>query len=164
MRTYTAAQLATGVPLNKVGGVPKHAITSPPLQIDRAGRVYVFDGRDLIRFGGLTMDAPRALLRADSLFMPTALPGDVTLVIDALGVVRAVRDDGGLAWTVNIGGVPLRPALSDDGRRVLLLAQAGAMIVDTATGQQVAATCGWRFGAWPTPPQVTNLGALSLCE
>ncbi len=164
LRTYTAAQLATGVPLNKVGGVPKHAITSPPLQIDRAGRVYVFDGRDLIRFGGLTMDAPRALLRADSLFMPTALPGDVTLVIDALGVVRAVRDDGGLAWTVNIGGVPLRPALSDDGRRVLLLAQAGAMIVDTATGQQVAATCGWRFGAWPTPPQVTNLGALSLCE
>ncbi|MBL8621465.1 MAG: hypothetical protein JNK64_09185 [Myxococcales bacterium] len=164
LRTYTAAQLATGVPLNKVGGVPKHAITSPPLQIDRAGRVYVFDGRDLIRFAGLTMDAPRALLRAESLFMPMALPGGVTLVADAMGTVRAVRDDGGLAWSVNVGGVPQRPALSDDGGRVLLLAQAGALVVDTATGQEIAATCGWRFGAWPTPPQASNLGALSLCE
>lgn len=164
LRTYTAAQLATGVPLNKLGGVPKHAITSTPLHIDRAGRVYVFDGRDLTRFASLSMDAPRAVLRADSLFVAAALPGGATLVADAMGTVRAVRDDGALAWSVSVGAVPQRHALSDDGRRVLLLARAGALIVDSGTGQELAATCGWQFGAWPSPPQATNLGALSLCE
>lgn len=164
LRSYTAAQLASGVPLNKVGALPKRTLTVSPMHIDRRGRLYVFDGRDLTRYASATMDGPQALLRADSVYLAAALPGDLTLVADAQGAVRAVRDDGALAWTVNVGGVLTRQALSADGRRALLLTQTGAPIVDTATGDALGTTCGWRFGAWPTPPQVTNLGAPSLCE
>ena len=164
-RTYTGAQLATGVPVNKLGTVTRTPLGSVPSLIDGAGRPYEFDGRDLIRYESLAKQTPTRLLHLDNLHLVTRVPGtDGVLVADSNGTVRAVAADGTLRWSTSLGNPLSRLATSADGSRAVLVAVTGTRVVDLATGDDLTLACGWQFGAWPTPPAIVNLGVPSLCE
>ncbi|MBK9035308.1 MAG: hypothetical protein IPL61_29320 [Myxococcales bacterium] len=165
VRTYTAAQLATGVPLTKLGDVPSRTMTAQPLLVDSAGRVYMFDGRTVTRYASAAADDPHAFDYRQSIEQIIGVPGtDTAILADVNGATTAMALDGSVRWSASLGTSLSRLTLARDGRRALLMSMAGAVVLDTATGAIVASRCGWRFGAWPTAPQAVNNPFESACQ
>lgn len=167
LRTYTGAQLATGVAVNKVSAIPKTQLAVSPTYVDERGRIYSFDGRALVRLDAPNADAltPAELGRLDAVHLVRAVPGsELTIVADARGTITALSAGGQVAWSVAGAQSLQRLTVSADGRRVLAVSSAGGQLIEVATGEVFATRCGWLFGAWPTSPQAANLGAASVCE
>jgi hypothetical protein len=100
------------------------------------------------------------------------LPAAPAVVPDHAGLTALETDgttlalyaaDGTERWRVPAWRVTTVAFTADD-RQVLVHGLGGVVLLDAATGERVAAACGWQFGLRDHAPAVSVPGSASVCE
>lgn len=160
IEAYTEARL-TGAPADKRKRKPPAVSVSG--NADEVGHFYGLLGQT-VHATDLAGTARPIAIGVDTGNLSALPDGGALVSTAAAGGLTAYGLDGRVRWSVAIGPTLQRVAASAD-RRLLALATAGGIaIVDAASGENLAARCAWRFGAWSDAPTDIPFGTINLCR
>ena len=163
-RRYTEAELVAGVSAKSIRDRPTVTLPRAMSRFDRRGRGYAIASRQLTIYDGATVE--RTIDLAFDIH-DVVVPNDGARLI-VLGTQTAIAEialDGTTRWTQSTGPASrFGWAVSGDGARLAVVGQGGGLVVDTATGERVAAGCAWRFGATSAPPLARAVGVVPVCR
>lgn len=164
LRRYGEAEIVAGLSAKQVRERPTETLPRVVARFDRRGRGYSLDGRKLQVLDGATVRHTFEL-GFDVHDVAVSDDGAQVALIGHQIAVAALDGDGAVRWTASLGlGGRWAWTYSGDGTRLAAVGSGGGVVLDTATGEQVAAGCAWRFGASSGPPLSRATGVVPLCR
>jgi hypothetical protein len=143
------------------GAKSKTPLLGAPIGIDASGMIFQRGGDNVtgVRDGKAVLHFPTGDLLE---LLVSNAAGDRLAGIH--GAELAVYDpNGGLKWRQNVWGAQAM-LFTRDGTRLVVRTTGGLLMLDAATGERLAAACGFTFGIMTKTPAATALNTRPVCE
>ncbi len=163
-RRYNETELIAGVSAKSIRERPVITLPRAMTRFDRQGRGYAVETRKLTVFDGATT-VHTIPVGFDIHDIAISDVGARMVVFGLQTSVAELGTDGKTRWTLSMGpGGRWAWTFSGDGTRLAVVGSGGGLVVDTASGEQVAAGCAWRFAATAAPPMSRAVGVAPVCR
>jgi hypothetical protein len=161
-RLYTPAELAgpvSGATMKK----DRFAGPASAYAHDRAGLSYVVTGADVVVYRqGVKV---RTIKVGTAVRQVSPSPDGTRLAVSTQSSELGVYDASGKAlWASGLGSFAYGAIWSEDGNRLAVPTRGGGVVLDAATGEPVAQSCGWRFTIGTQVPQTMPQNVPAICR